>query len=206
MATMTSNAAKPRLTTQLTKKMQSIDITSDTIIKLDDILDHVGSMKKIWEEGSERDKNKLGTDFKKLITVIVSIKTNLNDSLKLNGNFNLATNLISNKKAQSNIDTKRQQLKVPEGKRKLPFELRISETVSQATLNQQPKKKQKKNTVNESKSQQNKKKNQDLIASKIDKFIDEFPPQVFKHYTMHEVIQSFYVNNKSPIYNKTHKT
>ena len=172
MAPIVSNAAKPRLTTQLTKKIQSVDIASDTIIKLDDVLQQLESMEQIWEAGRERDKNKLGTNFKKLIAVVASIKTNLNQSLKLNGNLSLAKNLISTKKAMSNAETQRQQLHVPNEKRKQPFQLRINETTAQAESDHPPKKKQKKLPL------------KDLKASKIDKFIEKHPPQSYKHYTV----------------------
>ena len=151
---MTSNAANPtRLTTKLTNKIHSVDIVSDTLIKIDDILHHVESMHQTWQDGSVRDKNKLGTDFNKLIAVITSIKSSLNHSLKLNGNLSLANSLMSTKRAKSNTEAKRQQFQVPEAKRKAPFEVRINQTVAEAkNNNQQPKKKQKKLSVQELKA------------------------------------------------------
>ena len=196
------HSSKP--TTNGSKTLESTLLLCKTDLLAQDLVDHVTSLMFTWTGKDGRAKKKLeqqlGQELKKLQALLSKVHTNLETVLRLNGKYQLAKEMISSQRSETNATIKRNFIQT-----KSPHQIRLEDAVLCDAAVFSSNKKAKTTHTNSYttpsvglKVDSSKKKGA-TDAEKIDKFVQHTPPSG-KVYTLLELVDNMLINDKSVIF------
>ena len=181
-------------TTKETGKTRSKQLLFETNLAVEDLIDSAANMLSVWKSDNERDKKKIGVGLRELMHVLQHINNNLKESFSLTQDKTLAKNKISEWRADTNVQLKRESILNPSFKGVTSSHYRIQ----QITTN-------KRSTAPPTSQRPLKKRNCNLPdpSCAFETFLLTNKPKHSSMYSVCEIVHYMLVNESSPLYEKS---